>query len=97
MKKLTIVVPNGDNNLSSITGAYEIFTKANEYWMQGGREALFHIQLAGITDSVEFNGGLFTVKPHTHIDSLGHSHLIIIPSLNHNYEKAVAGNGELIT
>ena len=29
MKHLTIVVPEGENNLSSITGAYEILTRAN--------------------------------------------------------------------
>ena len=32
MKHLTILVPDGQNNLSSIVGAYKIFTRANEYW-----------------------------------------------------------------
>jgi hypothetical protein len=32
MKHLTILVPDGQNNLSSIVGTYKIFTKANEYW-----------------------------------------------------------------
>jgi hypothetical protein len=30
-KHLTILVPDGENNLSSMVGAYKIFTKANEY------------------------------------------------------------------
>ena len=34
MKHLTILVPDGENNLSSIVGAYKIFTRANEYWSQ---------------------------------------------------------------
>ena len=96
MKHLTIIIPNGENNLSSITGAYEIFTKANEYWKENGRKALFNIQLAGITDKVEFNGGLFTVKPHTNISAIAKTDLIIIPSLNHNYEMALKGNEPLI-
>jgi hypothetical protein len=48
MKHLTILVPDGENNLSSIVGAYKIFSRANKYRKeQGGRE-LFKIQLAGI-------------------------------------------------
>src|SRR4051794_34339817 len=59
MKHLTIIVPNGENSLSSITGAYEIFNKANEHWKARKKRELFIIQLAGISDKVEFNAGLF--------------------------------------
>ncbi len=102
MKHLTILVPDGQNNLSSIVGAYKIFTRANQYWSQtpagkeNGRQELFKIELAGISKEVEFYDGLFTVKPHTHISSITKTNLIIIPSLNHNYEKAVKGNKLLI-
>ncbi|MEJ7625746.1 MAG: helix-turn-helix domain-containing protein [Ferruginibacter sp.] len=96
MKHLTIIVPNGDNNLSSITGAYEIFKKANLYWKGQGKKELFTIQLAGTSKKVEFNEGLFTVKPHTNISAINKTNLIIIPSLNHNYQKSVKGNKNLI-
>ena len=96
MKHLTIVVPDGENNLSSIVGAYKIFTRANEYWKKSGRKELFTIQLAGLSKKVEFYEGLFTVKPHTHISSISKTNLIIIPSLNHNYQKAVKENKLLI-
>jgi transcriptional regulator GlxA family with amidase domain len=96
MKHLTIIVPNGENNLSSIVGAYKIFTRANEYWKKSGRKELFTIQLAGISKKVEFYDGLFSVKPHTNISAITKTDLIIIPSLNHNYEKAVKGNKALI-
>jgi len=96
MKHLTIIVPDGQNNLSSIVGAYKIFTRANEYWKQNGKKELFKIELAGISKEVEFYGGLFTVKPHTHISTIARTHLIIIPSLNHNYQKAMKGNELLI-
>ena len=49
MKHLTIIVPDGENNLSSIVGAYKIFTRANVYWKETGRKELFTIQLAGIS------------------------------------------------
>jgi transcriptional regulator GlxA family with amidase domain len=96
MKHLTIIVPEGQNNLSSIVGAYKIFTKANQYWKENGKKELFKIELAGISNEVEFYGGLFSVKPHTHISTITKTHLIIIPSLNHNYQKAVKGNELLV-
>jgi transcriptional regulator GlxA family with amidase domain len=95
-KHLTILVPDGENNLSSIVGAYKIFTRANEYRKETGRQELFTIQLAGISKDVEFYEGLFTVKPHTHISAIKKTDLIIIPSLNHNYQKSVQGNQLLI-
>ena len=96
MKHLTIVVPDGENNLSSIVGAYKIFTRANAYWKDTGRKELFTIQLAGLSKKVEFYDGLFTVKPHTHISAITKTNLIIIPSLNHNYNEAVKENKLLI-
>lgn len=96
MKHLTIVVPNGNNNLSSITGAFEIFNKANAYWKELGNRQLFTIQLAGISETIDFNEGLFTVKPHTTISAIAQTDLIIIPSLNHNYNLALKGNELLV-
>lgn len=97
MKHLTIIVPDGDgNNLSSIVGAYKIFTRANEYWKQLERKQPFKIELAGISKKVEFYGGLFTVNPQTNISSITKTNLIIIPSLNHNYERTVKKNKLII-
>lgn len=96
MKHLTIIVPEGENNLSSIVGTYKIFTRANEHWKASGRNELFKIELAGISDEVEFYGGLFAVRPQTHISNIKKTNLIVIPSLNHNYQKAVKGNQPLI-
>ena len=96
MKHITIIVPDGQNNLSSIVGAYKIFTRANEYYKETTSRELFSIQLAGISNEVEFYEGLFTVKPHTHISAIAKTNLIIIPSLNHNYEKAIKPNRPLV-
>ena len=96
MKHLTIVVPDGENNLSSIVGAYKIFTRANQYRKQSGREELFTIQLAGLSKEVNFYEGIFIVKPHTNISAIKKTDLIIIPSVNHNYKTAVKANRPLI-
>jgi len=63
MKHLTIIVPEGENNLSSIVGAYKIFSRANEYRKKATGEELFAIRLAGLSKEVEFYEGVFTVKP----------------------------------
>jgi transcriptional regulator GlxA family with amidase domain len=96
MKHLTIIVPNGENNLSSIVGAYKIFSRANAYQKEVGKKEVFKIELAGITGEVDFYGGLFTARPHKHISAIGKTDLVIIPSLNHNYEQTIKVNGELI-
>lgn len=93
MKHLTILVPNGNgNNLSSIVGAYKLFTKANEFYAKNGKKPVFSIQLAGNAKKVEYYDGLFSVKPHVNIASVKHTNLIIIPSLNHNYQKSIKEN-----
>jgi transcriptional regulator GlxA family with amidase domain len=96
MKHLTILVPHGENNLSSIVGTYKIFTRANEYWRGKEKRDRFIIQLAGISAKTEFYNGLFSVRPHVNISAISRTNLIVIPSLNHNYEKAVKGNKQMI-
>ncbi|MEJ7559800.1 MAG: helix-turn-helix domain-containing protein [Pedobacter sp.] len=96
MKSLTIVVPNGENNLSSITGSFEIFSKAELYWQVTGKKQLFHIQLAGVSEQIDFSAGLFSVRPHTNISKISETDLIIVPSLNHNYELAMKDNQQLV-
>ncbi len=96
MKHLTILVPEGKNNLSSIVGPYKIFTRANEYRKGTGKKELFKIELAGVSKEVEFYNGLFSVKPHNNISAISKTNLVIIPSLNHNYEQAVKGNKLMI-
>jgi transcriptional regulator GlxA family with amidase domain len=98
MKHLTILVPKGEgNNLSSIVGAYKIFTRANEYRTKSGKKEVFKVQLAGISKKVQFYEGLFSVTPHVNISSIRKTDLIIIPSLNHNYPRTVKQNTPLIS
>lgn len=96
MKRLTIIVPNGENNLSSIVGAYKIFSRANAYRKEQGKKEVFRIELAGLSDEVDFYGGLFTAKPQKHISEIDKTDLVIIPSLNHNYLKSIKANHALI-
>ncbi|HPI11193.1 MAG TPA: helix-turn-helix domain-containing protein [Catalimonadaceae bacterium] len=96
MKHLTLLVPNGENNLSSIVGAYKILSRANSLWQERGKDPVFQIQLAGLQTEVDFYDGLFSVKPHTHVSAISRTDLILIPSLNHNFELAIRENTEMI-
>jgi transcriptional regulator GlxA family with amidase domain len=104
MKHITILVPDGQCNLSTIAcivGAYEIFICANGYWKnsdsyRNGSRELFTVELAGASKKTEFDEGLFTVKPHTNIADVDKTNLIIIPSLARDYQKAMKGNKLLV-
>ena len=96
MKHLTILVPQGENNLSSIVGAYKIFTRANEYQKSLGKKEVFQIQLAGLSKRVSFYDGLFSVKPHASIHDISKTNLVIIPSLNHQYAQAMKKNKPMV-
>lgn len=97
MQRITIVVPEGEgNNLSSIVGAYKIFTRANAYWKSIGKKSLYTIEVAGVAKKVNYFEGLFTVKPHTNISAVTKTNLVIVPSLNHDYVKAIKQNKLLI-
>ncbi|OYU79693.1 MAG: AraC family transcriptional regulator [Flavobacterium sp. BFFFF1] len=93
MKHLTILIPDGQSKLSSIVCTYKVFIKANAYWKEIHGSDLFKIQLAGISEEVEFYEGLFTVKPHTHISAIAKTDLIIVSALNNfNYPESIAQN-----
>ncbi len=96
MKHISILVPEGQNNLSSIVGAYKILKRANAYATEQGRPERYDIELVGISTEVDFHGGLFTVKPQRLVSEIKKTDLIIIPSLNHNYEEAIRGNKPVI-
>lgn len=100
MKHITILVPNGQNDLStvaSIVGAYEIFAKAGEYWKKNGKRELYKVELGGVSKKEEINKGMVIVKPHVNISEIAKTNLIIIPPTSvHSYEKALKGNELLV-
>jgi len=96
MKHLTILVPKGKNNLSSIVGTYKIFKKANEYRTQLGKKEIFKIELAGLSKTVIFHDGLFTVRPHTLISAIKRTDLIIIPAISKDFSKCLSENIPLV-
>ncbi len=96
MKRLTILVPDGKINLSSIVGSFKILTRANEYWKQRGKNPVFQIELAGLSKRVDLYNGLFSIQPHRTVMSIKKTDFILIPSLNHDYRHVVGQNAPLV-
>ncbi len=100
MKHLTIIVPVGQINLSTIAciaGVHEIFTTANSYNKKNGKKELFTIEVAGISKKAEIYQDFFSVKPQVNISDITKTNLIIIPStLVRSYKDVVKDNQLLI-
>jgi transcriptional regulator GlxA family with amidase domain len=95
MKQVIIVVPNGEINLSSITGSFEILMRANDFWKRMGNRAVLDVRLAGFMTELKLDVGFFSVHP-IHINDIEKSDLVIIPSLAHDYDNILKENKELI-
>jgi transcriptional regulator GlxA family with amidase domain len=99
MKHLTIIVPDGQNSLSTvacIVGAYEMFAAANQLWIENGREALFKVELAGVSEETEFHNGMLAVRSRSTISTVSKTNLILVPSLVNNYQTSSKEN-DLLT
>lgn len=95
MKQVTIVVPKGQTVLSSITGPFEILTRANAYWQNNRKKyPLLHVRIAGFEQEQQFDAGYCSVHPED-ITALRGSDLIIIPSVAYS-ENLISDNEVLI-
>ena len=96
MKQVTIVVPNGYADLSSITGSFEILNRANENWRKLGNRSVMEIRIAGFVTELKLDAGFFSISP-LNIEEIKRTDLLIIPSVSHYYDTIIEENTELIT
>jgi len=95
MKQVIILVPDCELNLNSIAGAYEILTRANDYWKKIGNASKLHVQIAGFVGESSISEGYFTVHP-TDLTTIHKTDLLIIPSVFGDYQETVEKNKTLI-
>src|SRR6187431_2481599 len=95
MKQVTIVVPTGNVNLSSITGSFEILTRANAYWERIGNKPMFEVRIASYEAELTLGVGFFSLHPAP-IHTIKKTDLIIIPSLSYDYDNVLNDNAALI-
>ncbi|PTS97357.1 AraC family transcriptional regulator [Pedobacter sp. HMWF019] len=99
MKHITILIPNGHTNLSTmacILGAYEILVRANDYWEKNGKQSLYEIEMAGVSINTKFMQGLLNLKTQKHVSDVKRTDLIIIPSMVSDYDENNKDNLELV-
>ena len=95
MKHVTIVVPVGNTNLSSITGAFEILTYAERYWQKMGNKARIEVRIAGFVTELKLDVGFFSIHP-LNIKEIKQTDLLIIPSVYYDSD-LFEENKELIS
>jgi transcriptional regulator GlxA family with amidase domain len=95
MKQVTIVVPDGNAHLSSISGSFEILTRAGEYWGRMGNKPLIEIRIASFKTELKSEVGFFSVYP-VNIKEIIKTDLVIIPSVGKDYENTIKKNKDLI-
>ena len=88
-------MPKGNINLSSITGTFEILSRANEYWRKMGNRPLMEIRIAGLVKELKWGVGFFSVYP-ADIREIEKTDLLIIPSVSYDYHEVIKDNEELI-
>lgn len=94
MKQVTIVVPKGQANLSSITGSFEILSRANAFWQEMEHKPLMEIRIAGFVTDLKVDTGFFTVHP-LDIRGIEKTDLLIIPSVCYD-DRVMEENAALI-
>ncbi|HUS01175.1 MAG TPA: helix-turn-helix domain-containing protein [Chitinophagaceae bacterium] len=96
MKHISVLVPKGAASLACIDGAYNAFTKANEFLERSGSPAMFKVQLVGLTKDDQVYERLFTVHPDVIIKHPFKTDLIIIPAVNGDMEKVIEINKDFL-
>ncbi len=95
MKHITILVPDCEVNLNTISGSFEILSRANDYWQSLGNAARLTIQIAGFVSEIKSTRNYVTLHP-TDIRKIKQTDLVILPSLLGGYGTVAQNNPELI-
>ena len=82
MKKVAILVPNSPCILSSVIGAYKVFTTVNQTLEMRGKRPFFEIKMVGLSDETRLYDGLFLVRPEVLAKDLKKTDLVVIPAFN---------------
>ena len=81
MKHVSIIVPKGECILSSVIGAYKVFTSANNCLVKAGRQPMFDVHMVGLDSETKLYDGLFSMHPDTMMSDVKKTDLIIIPAV----------------
>ncbi|MDN5201701.1 helix-turn-helix domain-containing protein [Fulvivirgaceae bacterium BMA10] len=99
MKHISIIIPVGDSIVDTIIAPYNLLRMANTYYQRihSRSEALFRIDLVGLSKTAVKYQGVFSIAPTTTIDKVGHTDLIIVAAISGNLEKEIENNAAYIS
>jgi transcriptional regulator GlxA family with amidase domain len=97
MKQVTILIPTGNVNLSSVMGTLEILIEANEHWQTRGNRPRIEVRMAGELAELKQNCRLYSLHPMDLGEIIKHD-LVIIPSVGDpaGFDKLISNNKALI-
>jgi transcriptional regulator GlxA family with amidase domain len=95
MKHITILVPKGAI-LGSVEGPRQVFTEVNQVLKSMGKESLFKVQLAGLSNEVSAANGIYTVYTDVLMKDISKTDLVIIPAMDGDMEKNMKDNSDMI-
>jgi len=95
MKHITILVPDCEINVNSLSGAYEILGRANDQWVKLGNKPKLDIHIAGFVSKSNVQDNYFSIHP-TDIRKIRKTDLLIIPSIIGDSSKAIRNNIAMI-
>lgn len=96
MKKIAVVVPNGETMSSAVVAPYVIFNKVNEWLVAMGKDAVFEVQLVGCDKSTSLDGGTLQVQTHCLLSNAKGFDLAIVPGFTADAAQMLAGNQALV-
>lgn len=97
MKQVTILVPAGETNFSSVIGTLEILNGANSYWQKLGNGQGMEVRIAAVLSELKQSNRFYSLHP-VDIGEIKKHDLVIIPSVTDpgGYDRLIANNKDLI-
>ncbi len=96
MRKVSVLIPEGDISLSNVEGIFHIFLEVNKALSAAGKTPMFHFQLVGKHKENFLKEDFFSIHPNCLLDDSFDTQLLIIPALHGNISKSLENNQDLI-
>ncbi len=96
MKHVSILVPQGPCILSSVIGAYKVFTTVNNTLINQGKKPAFKVLLVGLSTETPLYDGLFVVRPEVLLHEVPKTDLIVVPALQGDMPTSLRMNAAYI-
>jgi transcriptional regulator GlxA family with amidase domain len=81
-----------DATVTSIDSSHQIFSRVNDFMRYQGKPPFYEVEIVGVSKSVEFGNGLYTIRADKTIDEVKKTDVIVLPLLCGDFVKAIAKN-----